>query len=236
MRFFSGDCSRHPPHGKQLPQREFAVCSGSGSEAKWGVIRIFDRAACLLACGLVAACAGDKSETTTTTTTRSSGDPLLEKYAGNFRYEKSEDGSQRVVSNARSSFEGRQTNSFSGEYGTKQYGGTKAYTKKPWWGSKDYGRKAYEGPTDGSRYRKDSAWGGQQAPEGGETASDAGKSYRTGNYRTGAAREASARRIDKQADALTENRREMQGAPKIVGWEEQRKLQLSDTKGMLGKE
>jgi hypothetical protein len=212
------------------------VAWGEFRQHSGAVIRGWENAAWLVACGLLSACAGDKGESSTTTVTRSSGDPLLERYAGNFRYEKSEDGSQRVVSNARSRFEGKQADNVAAEYGTKEYRGTKAYTKKPWWGSKDYGTKSYEGPTDGSRFQKESALAGKGAPEAGAVAPAAGKSYRTGSYRTGAAREAGTRRLEHPQDALTENRRELGESPKIVGWEAQRKLQMGEVKGMLGKE
>lgn len=161
---------------------------------------------------------------------------MLDRYAGNFRYGKGEDGAQRIVSNARSEFDGKRSSNFEGQYKTKQFGKKDAEVQKPWWGTREYATSRYSGPTDGSRFQQDSILGNDVAGESGKVSRDTGRSYRTGVYQTGAAHEASARPVEKRADALTESKRDNQVSPRIVGWEQQRQLQMSETKSLLGRE
>jgi len=190
--------------------------------------------ATLLVSTLLTACA-TKGETKTTTVRRSSGDPLLDHYAGNFNYQKSTDGSQKVVSNQRSQYDGKQSTQFSGDYARKEYQ-TKAFTTKPWWGTRAYTKSTYSGPTDGSRFKTDSPLGSQTARESGAVSPAADRKFRTGIFATKAAREASTKQLDKPVDALTENRRQSAVQPAIINWKEQRKMQMNDTRSLLGRE
>jgi len=190
-----------------------------------------------LATGAVlAACATkDESATKTTTTRHSSGDPLLDHFAGNFGYQKGPDGTQRVVSDQRSQYEGKQSNQFSGQYAHQEFQ-TNAFTTKPWWGTRQYTKSTYDGPTDGSRFKTDSPLAGQTAREAGSVSPAAGRSFRTGVFGTRPARETTAPNLDKPVDALTQSRRESAPQPTIVNWKEQRKMQVSETRSLLGRE
>lgn len=210
---------------------------GAATSAMNGTMKCARRATGWLAAAwLAAGCAGDHGTTRTETTSRrSSGDPLLEKYAGNFDYRKGTDGTQRVVSDRRSGFEGKEAAGFGKTIDKKEFR-TTAYDKKPWWGTKDYATSAYAGPTDGSRFQKKSRFSGQAAREGTLVAHDAGTVYRTKGYATREAREATAKKLDKPADAWVESRQAANQPPRIVDWQQARKLQVNETRSLLGRE
>jgi hypothetical protein len=187
---------------------------------------------------LVAGCAGDKDGTaadTAVTTHRSSGDPLLERYAGNFDYRKSTDGAQRVMSGQRSSFEGKEAAGYGKNVDKKEFG-TKAYTKKPWWGTKEYTTSDYAGPTDGSRFQKRSWFAGKKAREATKVFPAAGKNYPTNDYPTSEAQEASTSPLDKPTDALVESRRATYQPPAVMDWRQARKMKVDETRSILGRE
>jgi hypothetical protein len=134
----------------------------------------------------------------------------------------------------RSSFESKNPSGYyQGEYGKKAYK-TGEYAKKSWWGNKQYGREQYAGNTDGSRFQKDSRFGGKGARESGSAAKLPG-AYQTDNYATSAAREADNERLSKPSNAEIENRREGFQQPEIIGWQEQRKLSMDQSRGILGR-
>lgn len=134
----------------------------------------------------------------------------------------------------RSSFESQgKSGYYQGEYGKKAYK-TGEYAKKSWLGNKPYGREQYAGNTDGSRFQKDSRFGGKGARESGSAAKLPG-AYQTDNFATSAAREASNERLSKPSNAEIENRREGFQQPEIIGWQEQRKLSMEQSRGILGR-
>lgn len=136
--------------------------------------------------------------------------------------------------NKRSSFETKgQSAYFQGEYGKKTYK-TGEYSKKSWWGNKEYGRQQYAGNTDGSRFQKNSRFGGQGARESG-SAADLPGAYQTDTYATGAARETGTEKLGKPSNAEIENRREVFQQPEVLGWQEQRKLSMEQSRGILGR-
>jgi len=135
--------------------------------------------------------------------------------------------------NKRSSFETKgQSPYFKGDYAKKDYK-TGDYAKKSWWGNKEYGRQQYAGNTDGSRFQKDSRFDGKGARESG-SAADIPDAYQTDTYATNAARETGKDKLTKPANAEIENRREVFQQPDILDWQEQRKLSLEQSRGILG--
>ncbi len=123
---------------------------------------------------------------------------------------------------------------FKGKWENKEF---KAgdYHKKSWWGDKDYTKKVYAGDTDGSRFQKDSRFGGKSANEGAVAAREGSESYGTKNYKTGSAREQGGKEIEKLSDAETDERRRVFTKPDIIPWQQQT-LTVEDTKRMLGKD
>lgn len=189
----------------------------------------------LAVAGPLAGCAGDKQEPATTTVQKSSGDPLLDRYASSFRYEKSPDGSTRIVSDKRSEFEGAHAQGYGQQYGTKDFK-TKEQARKPWWGSKEYTQaQAWDGVKSAHETGQTSPHGSRRPTEAGQVADGSSTTYDTGAYATGRAREHATQRLHRPADALTSNRRESYPEPYIIGWEKQRELSVEQTKGILGR-
>lgn len=183
----------------------------------------------------LAACAGAKKEEAATVEPQSYGDPLLDRYASNFRYEQSDDGSTRISSDQRSSFEGAQAQGLGKEFSTKRFA-TEERAKEPWWGKQDYtGNKSWDGGKSANEAGRESRFGSMKPHDAGKVARGSGERYQTGTYATRQAREAGAKRLDKTEDVLTSNRRATYPEPYIIGWEKQRELSVEQTKGMLGR-
>lgn len=195
--------------------------------------RTGSRVAWVVLAGILAGCSGQRVRTVTSER-KTASDPLLERYAGNYRYEKGTDGSAKIVSDNRSGYEGRQAEGFGKSVANKRFA-TSEQTKRPWWGKKDYGRKGWDGGKEAPDAGRKSWFGSQRAKEGGQMAQAGGKSYRTGQYGTGPAREAGTERLGHPEDAQTRNRRDSSPDPKIIGWEEQRKMSMEQTRGILGR-
>lgn len=178
-------------------------------------------------------CAGDKKES-------SAGSPrsLSERLNEKAGFVQDSEGKWAPRVNRRSSFETKgESPYFKGEYGKKEY---KAgdYAKKSWKGGKSYEKNAYQGGTDGSRFMKNSRFGGQAAREGSQGAREAGQAAREGDdtYATKGAREAGMKRLAKPSDAETDSRRKADIPLEIIDWREQRSLSVEQTKGILGRE
>ena len=91
--------------------------------------------------------------------------------------------------------------------------------------------------TDGSRFQKASKFGDKTARDADKTAREGGdKTYKTGNFATKDAREADGKILDHPSDAETDERRRVFAAPGITDWAEERKLNIQETKGILGKQ
>lgn len=150
-------------------------------------------------------------------------------------YKQDSEGNWLPKTDRRSSFETQGDSPyFKGDYAKKDFQ-TKKFTKKSWWGDTQYESKKYEGDTDGSRFQTASALGGKSAREGTKSVSGMPDRYETGNYATGTAREAGAGRIDRPSDAETDFRRKVYTAPSIIDWREQRSMDMSQTRGILGR-
>ncbi len=202
---------------------------GEGS----GVRRMVSRVVWVVLAGILAGCSGQRVRTVTSER-KVASDPLLQRYAGNYGYEKGTDGSKKIVSDNRSGFEGRRVEGFDKSVENKQFA-TKERTKRPWWGKKDYGSKSWNGSKEAPAAGRKSWFGSRRAKEGGQMARAAGKTYGTGEYGTGAAHEAGTTRLGRPEDASTRNRRDSAPEPNIIGWEEQRKMSMEQTRGILGR-
>ena len=182
---------------------------------------------------LLAGCASEE-EPSTTTVRRSYKDPLLDRYASNFDYQKGEDGSTKVVSDRRSSFEGARATAFDKGFQGKSYQG-KEVEKAPWWGRKGYEAQVWNGGKSAGEAGKKSWFGSKIPAEAGRVARASGQAYGTKNYGTGAAWEQGTKRLAKPRDALTENRRADYPEFEVIGWEEQRRMEVEQTRGILGR-
>jgi hypothetical protein len=167
---------------------------------------------------------------------KSYSDPLLDRYASNYDYEEGEDGMTRVTSKKRSQYEGSRASGFNKSYQGKNYQ-TGQVDKAPWWGRKGYEKQVWNGGKSASEGSKRSWFGSKKSTLTGRSARGAGKAYGTGGYATGPAYEQGAGRLGKPRDALTENRRADPNfdEPQIIGWEQQRKMEMDQTRGILGR-
>ncbi|BCU76984.1 hypothetical protein [Luteolibacter sp. LG18] len=186
---------------------------------------------------LVVSCA-DKKETS------SSGTPRPKTMSARMNektgFAQDSEGNWKPLVNRRSSFETKGDSPyFKGEYsGTNKQYKTGDYQKKSWWGNKEYSLKEYSGNTDGSRFQKASHFGDKAARDADKIARDAGKSAREGgsHFATKDAREASGKILDHPSDAETDERRRVYASPSVIDWQEERKLNIQETKGILGKQ
>ncbi len=124
---------------------------------------------------------------------------------------------------------------FKGNWKGKEFD-KKPFEKKSFWGDREYAKKVYGGDTDGSRFAKNSRFGGQGAREAGTTARDAGKSYATNDFKTATAREAGRKEIERNPKAEADARRKVFPDQEIIDWRDQRALTLEQTRRMLGRE
>ncbi len=186
----------------------------------------------LVAAGLFAGCAGERE---VTVEQKSYGDPLLDKYAGNFRYEKSDDGSTRIVSEQRSEFEGAHAQGWGKDFSTRRFATTER-AREPWWGKQGYSAtKAWDGGKTANEAGSQSRLGALHAHDAGKAAPGTSNRYDTGTFATRRAREHSSKRLAKTPDALTAGKRETYPAPYVIGWEKQRELSVEQIKGILGR-
>lgn len=195
---------------------------------------------------LIASCASDSgkkdSASSSPTAARPTGATPEDKFnswAGGMSkdngYVKDANGNLVPKSNKRSSFERKgQDPNFAGKKFTKKDYQTGDYSKKSFWGAKEYDRKAYAGGTDGSRFQKDSDLQGKGARESGSAAKIPGD-YKTDNYATASARESGLNPVKKGSNDSIENRRKSFEQPDIITWQEQRKLTVDQSKGILGR-
>ena len=160
--------------------------------------------------------------------------PLSQRLGESNGYQVDANGNWVPKNNKRSSFESQgRSPHFTGEYSKKDFK-TQPYARKSWWGNKDFGRQTYAGSTDGSRFQKNSRFGGQGAREAGNNAR-LPDNYRTGNFDTGTARESGLDRLGRPADDATANRRDAYVAPEIIDWRAQRSLSVDQSRGILGR-
>ena len=137
--------------------------------------------------------------------------------------------------NRRSEFENKgQDPNFAGKDFQKKDYKAGDYAKKSFWGNKEYDHKAYAGNTDGSKFQKSSKLQDKGAREAGTSAAIP-DSYKTDTYGTNAAREAGSSPLAKPGNAEIDNRQKVYQQPEIIDWQEQRKLSLDQSRGILGR-
>ena len=137
-------------------------------------------------------------------------------------------------SNKRSSFElERESPHFKGEYEKETY---KAgdYEKKSWWGKKTYEVSEYKGDTDGSRFKTQAELHGKETRYMDKRV-PTGDPYKTNRLEYGSAGEADAKHMDKPRNDYVESRKRVYKQPSIIDWDEQRKLSLEESRGILGR-
>lgn len=160
--------------------------------------------------------------------------PLSQRINEKNGYQVDSEGNWKPVNNRRSEFESRgNATAFDKQVGKKTYQ-TRTLERKSWWGNQSYQTQSYQGKTDGSRFQQPFSEAGQSAREAGR---DAGlqRPYATNTYTTHAAREASSQRLSRPADAETQERRETFTPPEIIDWQEQRQMDIQQSKSILGR-
>lgn len=177
---------------------------------------------------------GTDDEPEVTTVRKSYSDPLLDRFASNYDYAKGEDGTTKVVSRKRSQFEGSEASGFNKSYQGKNYQ-TGEVDKAPWWGRKGYEKQVWNGGKSASEGSKRSRFGSRKSTLADRSAGGSGKGYKTGSYKTGSAYEQGTNRLSRPQDAITKNQGEAYPDAVIVGWEEKRKMDMGQTKGILGR-
>lgn len=165
-----------------------------------------------------------------------SGPPksLAERLSEGGGFKQDADGNWVPKSNKRSSFElQRESPYFKGNIEKKVYRAGD-YEKKSWWGKKTYEMSEYKGDTDGSRFKYEAQPHGKKNLYADKRV-PTGDPYKTNNLEYGSARESDAKRLDKPRNDYAESRRRKYVQPSIIEWEEQRKLSLEESRGILGR-
>jgi hypothetical protein len=149
-------------------------------------------------------------------------------------YKQDAEGNWKPTSNKRSSFElQRESPHFKDKFEKETY---KAgdYEKKSWWGKKTYEVSEYKGDTDGSRFQTQAELHGKETKYMDKRVST-GDPYKTNRLEYGSAGESDAKHIDKPRNDYVETRRRVYKQPSIIDWDEQRKLSLEESRGILGR-
>lgn len=98
---------------------------------------------CLCALVVLAGCATERR--VVGTDTKTAKDPLLKKYASNFKYEKGEDGMIKASSDQRSEFESMMFDDAKGKDLSKKGFNTETFKSKMWGGKKDFATREFSG-------------------------------------------------------------------------------------------
>lgn len=182
---------------------------------------------------LLASCAADKSREAAPAHERKS---LTEQLSTTKAIKQNAKGEWPDDMKKASSFENnRKSGYFTEKSGIAKPYKTGEYTKTAWGGKKEVSRQSYTGNTGASSLPKASRLQGLGAREASTAAKTPG-SYETGDYKTSAAREGSAKDLDKPSDAETDVRRRVFPEPEISSWKQQRALDVTTTKSILGRD
>jgi hypothetical protein len=149
-------------------------------------------------------------------------------------YKQDAEGNWVPTSNKRSSFElQRESPHFKDKFEKETY---KAgdYEKKSWWGKKTYEVSEYKGDTDGSRFQTEAELHGKEIKYMDKRV-PTGDPYKTNRLEYGSAGEADAKHMDKSRNDYVESRKRVFKQPSIIDWDEQRKLSLEQSRGILGR-
>ncbi len=149
-------------------------------------------------------------------------------------YYQDTEGNWKIKDDKRSSFESVGRSPLENQ----QYSG-KAYkpgtVEKPsWWGNTQYQKQSYLGNTSANQYQTTAADAGKSANESGAGSVFSSKSVTTRNINRTSALESNRSNAMQGADAAREAQRAY-AQPDIIDWQEQRSLQLKDTKSWLNK-
>ena len=186
-----------------------------------------------LAAGLLASCGTGGGDTATTTS--STGMTMSQRLNQDQGFKRDADGNWVPRSDKRSQFESqgaanlqsRNTvnprNYDPAEFRKTEW--TRASSKKP---------KAYGGDTDGSRFQQTADAQGKTSRLSGTRARTPGR-FGTNEFATNTSREDGARRLDRPADAHTENRRETFVEPEITDWRKQRDMSIEQSRSLLAR-
>jgi len=113
---------------------------------------------------------------------------------------------------------------------------TSEYAKTEWSGkTKEVPTKTYSGNTDGQRFNTPSRIQHDGAHESG-TAATATDDYKTGTINTSTAHEDGIKRLAKPSNAQVDARRRVFPEPEVSGWKQQRALDMTTTKSILGRD
>lgn len=151
------------------------------------------------------------------------------------QFKQNADGQWAPDSDRRSSFESQGSSPyFKGNVEKKEYQST-AFQKKPFWGRSDYtGKSDYQVSEDGDRFRQTSLFAQGNAKESQQAARTTG-TYATSNVSKGAAREGSARRLDRPSDAETDVRRRVFAQPQVLNSRSGRSMSVEQSNSILGR-
>lgn len=195
------------------------------------MVQIMRAGAVALLGWILAGCAADKDGEVVPLKRRS----MAERFGGGKRYKQDDKGNWAPeVASTKLAEAGKKSAYFTGESNLPKAYQAGDYTKQTWWGGKEYQRKRYEGNLDGSRFQTTARDQGKAPREAGKAA-DVPRNYQTGTYGTSAAREAQRNGITKTADSETENRREYDSDPEIIGWKQQRAMGMEEVKRRTGR-
>lgn len=165
------------------------------------------------------------------------GEKLTRKFQTNAPsgYKMDSEGNWKIKNNKRSSFE----NAGQANYGNKQFQSAEykpgTVQKKSWWGNRDYERKIYAGNTDGSKFATTARDAGKSATESGSASRFSGKNLESKRIDRTSALEEGTLGITTQSDAETNERRALYKEPSIIDYQQQRALQIQQTKSILGR-
>ena len=187
---------------------------------------------CLIPCLLVVSCATEKEDNVVPIKAQT----MEQRFGGGKTIKQDASGNWSADVKATSLPENnRQSAYFTGDSNLPKTYKAGEYAKNSWWGGKSYPREPYGGNTDGSRFQTAARAQGKGAREA-KVAADSPGPYQAGAYQTGSAREASGKRFGKPVDAQTANRREDFPEPDVAGWKEQRRMNIQETKSILGRD
>jgi len=131
---------------------------------------------------VLASCNSTSSDTSSTGKKKGSSDPILQKFAGNFDYEKDADGNMRIQSDRRSQFENKSFNLDAKNHDRKEYRvsdfKTDKYRTNDFRGVKDFGYK-------NAREQGQEVAGLGSFRDAGQRYQGEGNAYKTDTYKTG---------------------------------------------------
>jgi len=194
-----------------------------------------NRLIALLPCLMLGSCAKDApSKESSTSPAPAAHRTLSERLSESNGYKQDATGNWKPQTDRRSSFETQDKSQFASKSYQKSAYKTADYAKTSWWGNKSYDRKSYTGKTDGSRFKEASKFQHQDAQEAARN-TDLSKPFETSDYATQAAGEVGKNPVKTSSNSIVDKRRKVFIQPRIIDWNEQRRLSLEQSKSLLGR-